>query len=84
MVDLFMNNSETNPLTTFFFNCQVSTKMIKRTSMATTTSLNIAFIGGGNMASALIAGLLAKGQPTSLLHVVETDAEKLADFQAQG
>lgn len=52
--------------------------------MATTTSLNIAFIGGGNMASALIAGLLAKGQPTSLLHVVETDAEKLADFEAQG
>lgn len=52
--------------------------------MATTTSLNIAFIGGGNMASALIAGLLAKGQPTSLLHVVETDAEKLADFHAQG
>ena len=52
--------------------------------MATTTSLNIAFIGGGNMASALIAGLLAKGQPSSLLHVVETDAEKLADFQAQG
>ena len=52
--------------------------------MATTTSLNIAFIGGGNMASALIAGLLAKGQPSSLLHVVETDAEKLADFQAKG
>ena len=52
--------------------------------MATTTSLNIAFIGGGNMASALIAGLLAKGQPTSLLHVVETDAEKLADFEAKG
>ena len=52
--------------------------------MATTTFLNIAFIGGGNMASALIAGLLAKGQPSSLLHVVETDAKKLADFQAQG
>lgn len=52
--------------------------------MATTTFLNIAFIGGGNMASALIAGLLAKGQPSSLLHVVETDAEKLADFHAQG
>ena len=52
--------------------------------MATTTFLNIAFIGGGNMASALIAGLLAKGQPSSLLHVVETDAEKLADFEAQG
>lgn len=52
--------------------------------MATTTSLNIAFIGGGNMASALIAGLLAKCQPSSLLHVVETDAEKLADFEAQG
>ena len=52
--------------------------------MATTTSLNIAFIGGGNMASALIAGLLAKGQPTSLLHVIETDAEKLADLRPKG
>ena len=52
--------------------------------MATTTPINIAFIGGGNMASALIAGLLAKGQPSSQLHVVETDAEKLAEFQAKG
>lgn len=52
--------------------------------MAITTSVNIAFIGGGNMASALIAGLLAKGQPSSQLHVVDTDTNKLADFQAQG
>ena len=48
------------------------------------SSINIAFIGGGNMASALIAGLLAKGQPCHQLHVVETDADKLASFQAQG
>ena len=52
--------------------------------MATTTSLKIAFIGGGNMAAALIAGLLAKGVPSSQLHVVDTDTEKLASFQADG
>ena len=54
--------------------------------VATNGSLNstsIAFIGGGNMASALIGGLLAKGQPATLIHVVDTDSEKLAQFAEQ-
>lgn len=33
--------------------------------------MNLCFIGGGNMASALIGGLLAKGQAASRIHVVE-------------
>lgn len=44
----------------------------------------IAFIGGGNMAQALITGLIAKGQPTNQLHVVDTDEQKLAEFAKQG
>lgn len=46
-------------------------------------STSVAFIGGGNMASALIAGLLAKGQAATLLHVVDADTQKLAQFAAQ-
>src|SRR4029079_7838965 len=44
-------------------------------------SLNIAFVGGGNMASALIGGLLAKGtQPASIsvIERYESAREKLA------
>jgi pyrroline-5-carboxylate reductase len=39
--------------------------------MATTHHDNIAFIGGGNMASAIIGGLLKRGAPASSIQVVE-------------
>jgi pyrroline-5-carboxylate reductase len=35
--------------------------------------MKITFIGGGNMASAIIGGLLKKGHPAAALHVVEID-----------
>lgn len=38
--------------------------------------MNLCFIGGGNMASALIGGLLAKGQRAGDIHVVEPLAEQ--------
>lgn len=44
----------------------------------------IAFVGGGNMAQALITGLLAQGHPADCLHVADTDTAKLADLAAQG
>lgn len=44
----------------------------------------IAFIGGGNMAQALITGLLAKGQSAETLYVVDTDEQKLTEFAKQG
>lgn len=37
--------------------------------------MNITFIGGGNMASALISGLLQQGYTAKQLHVVEINAE---------
>ena len=39
--------------------------------MASTHHDNIAFIGGGNMASAIIGGLLKRGAPASSIQVVE-------------
>lgn len=52
--------------------------------MSLINNVSIAFIGGGNMATALIAGLTAKGQKLSRLHVVETDSDKRQEFSAQG
>lgn len=40
--------------------------------------MNIAFLGGGNMAHALIGGLLAQGFEASTLHVLEVNAEARA------
>jgi pyrroline-5-carboxylate reductase len=40
-----------------------------------------AFIGGGNMASALIGGLLRQGHQAGNLHVVEVDAERRARLE---
>ena len=45
--------------------------------------LPMAFIGGGNMASALIGGLVKNGTPPSAIHVVEPFEATRQGFQAQ-
>jgi pyrroline-5-carboxylate reductase len=45
--------------------------------------MNITFIGGGNMASAIIGGLLKQGQPAAELRVVEIDAAARARLAQQ-
>jgi pyrroline-5-carboxylate reductase len=45
--------------------------------------MTISFIGGGNMARALIAGLLANGTHATQLTVVEPDATKCAQLQQE-
>ncbi len=49
-----------------------------------TSSLSIAFIGGGNMASAIIGGLLRQGWPASAITVVEPFAAARSAAQQQG
>ncbi|MDB5754670.1 MAG: pyrroline-5-carboxylate reductase, partial [Massilia sp.] len=44
--------------------------------------MKIAFIGGGNMASALIAGLAGKLTDGANIHVVDPNAEQLARLKA--
>ncbi len=43
--------------------------------------MKISFIGGGNMARALIGGLLAEGWPAADIHVVEPDGGKRGQLQ---
>lgn len=44
-------------------------------------NLKVSFIGGGNMASALIKGMLQQGMEAANILVIETDAEKRAALQ---
>ena len=43
--------------------------------------MNITFLGGGNMASALIGGLLNQGFPAGQLTVIEISAEGRARLE---
>jgi pyrroline-5-carboxylate reductase len=45
--------------------------------------MNILFIGGGNMAAAIIGGLLAKGRAPSSLHAVDVLPEALSRLEQQ-
>jgi len=45
--------------------------------------MNIAFLGGGNMASALIGGLIARGFEATAIHVVEVDPQARARLAAR-
>lgn len=48
-----------------------------------TTAANIRFIGGGNMATSLIAGLIADGYPASAIQVSDPSPERRHALQAR-
>ncbi|MFC6670309.1 pyrroline-5-carboxylate reductase [Marinobacterium aestuariivivens] len=52
--------------------------------MTKSTQPTVAFIGAGNMARAIIGGLLDNGYPANLIWATGTRAEKLADLEARG
>ncbi|WP_203564123.1 NAD(P)-binding domain-containing protein [Deefgea sp. CFH1-16] len=45
--------------------------------------MKITYIGGGNMASAMIGGMLSQGFSSDDIHVVEPDASKRAELAQQ-
>ncbi|MCU7851468.1 MAG: pyrroline-5-carboxylate reductase [Candidatus Thiodiazotropha sp. (ex Monitilora ramsayi)] len=47
------------------------------------TSSKLTFVGGGNMATSLIAGLIADGYDSQLITVSDLDSEKLAQMAAR-
>ena len=49
-----------------------------------TTHIDIAFVGGGNMAGALIEGLLKRGMPPERLHVIEVNGDTRARWRERG
>jgi pyrroline-5-carboxylate reductase len=51
--------------------------------MSSSSSARVAFIGGGNMASALIGGLVKSGHAPSAIHVVEPFAAQADKLRAQ-
>ena len=51
--------------------------------MQDNSNMHIAFIGGGNMASALVGGLLKRGLPAGQIQVVEPFAEQRAKLTQQ-
>ena len=55
--------------------CQVIRFTNESINIIDKVNMNITFIGGGNMASALINGLLQQGYAAKQLHVVEINAE---------
>ncbi len=50
----------------------------------TLRQMKILFLGGGNMASAMIAGLIASGSAAAQIHVVDVSGEAIAKARAQG
>ncbi|XZG69567.1 pyrroline-5-carboxylate reductase [Chitinibacteraceae bacterium HSL-7] len=45
--------------------------------------MKMTFIGGGNMATAMLGGMLSQGFAASDIHIVEPDDAKRADFEKQ-
>jgi pyrroline-5-carboxylate reductase len=51
--------------------------------MTVTSSTPLAFIGGGNMASAIVGGLIKQGLPATLIDIVEPHAPQRDKLRAQ-